>query len=69
MSEPRVVEVQYKYHDDPQVYEGIIGVGIPTDLQEDPEFDDRVFYYVDTEAELEDLYDTNEGDFSLVRDH
>lgn len=64
----QLVDVQYKYHDDPEIYDGVIGVGIPHDLQEQPEFDERVFYYVDTEAELEALYTTTAEDFVLVRE-
>jgi hypothetical protein len=62
----KLVKVNYKYHDDAKVYEGYIGVAISEEYKDLPSFDDGVFYYVDSDEELEALYNSTDEDFILL---
>lgn len=62
-------EITYYWNDEPDTLLGAtIAVGeVSDELKDDPSFDDNVFFYVDNEAELQALTNTNNGeDFTIV---
>lgn len=64
-------EIAYYWNDEPDVlHHATIAVGeVPEELMDDSSFDDGIFYYVDNEAELLELANTNNGgDFTIVLD-
>jgi hypothetical protein len=69
MANYELVEVNYVWHNDPEkIFTGLIYVGNYDYALENSEIDNSVFFYVNDEQELDDLYSIVNGqEFYLVR--
>jgi hypothetical protein len=72
----KVVDVYYRWKDEIAdsdkygVYSASIAVGeVPTEVIEYPSFDDGIFFYAKDDAEVEALYEEDNGqDFVLLKE-
>jgi hypothetical protein len=72
MTEPtyEIRRVAFKFHDTPNS-RGVANIAIgfvPLELQEDPSFDEDIFYYCANEDEFARLFNEDTEDFYLIKE-